>query len=86
MELIPFTLSGSNLSESGLDHGKLLENLNLASDVYIDSVNGAPFGESTIKLFKEAKDEYAKYLQSRRSKPSYFSSWFRKGKSKFEAR
>ena len=63
---IPSTLSGSNLPENGLDNGKLLENLNLASYVYIDRVNGAPRGESTIKLFKGAKDENAKYLQGRR--------------------
>ncbi|CAB3977095.1 Chromatin modification-related YNG2 [Paramuricea clavata] len=63
---IPSTLSGFNLSENGLDDGKLLENLNLASDVYIDRVNGAPCGETTIKLFKGSKDKHAEYLKNRR--------------------
>ena len=63
---IPSTLTGSNFSENGLDETKLFENLDLATDVYIDRFDGAPCGETTIKLFKGSKDEHAEYLLSRR--------------------
>ena len=53
---IPSTLNGSNLSDNGLDKDKLMENLDQATDVYINRVNDAPCCGTTIKLFKGGKD------------------------------
>ena len=65
---IPSTLNGSNLNEHGLDEETLKENLEAASEVYIDRVQDAPFGNTTIKFFKGANDENDRYLQKRRDK------------------
>ena len=64
---IPCTLAGSNYTEEGLNEAKLYENLDLATDIYIDRVNGAPCGEATIELFKGSRDMHAKHLKDRRS-------------------
>ena len=53
---IPSTLAGGNFSGSGLDADKLTENMDLAMDVYIDRVNGAPCCGTNIQLFKGGND------------------------------
>lgn len=63
---IPSTLGGSNFTAQGLDSSKLAENLDLATDVYIDRVNGAPCGDCTISLVKGAKNDDETSLNSRR--------------------
>ena len=65
---IPCTLNGSDFNEDGLNKKKLKENLEAATEVYIDIVQDAPFGKTTIKFFKGANDENATYLQKRREK------------------
>ncbi len=49
---IPSTLGGPVHSAKGIDMDQLKINLNLAADVYMSKVNGAPCGESTISLEK----------------------------------
>lgn len=51
---IPSTLSGSNFGPAGLDQAKLKENLELATEVYIDRVQGASCCGSPVQLFKGA--------------------------------
>lgn len=51
---IPSTLSGSNYGPGGLDQGKLKENLELATEVYIDRVQGASCCGDPVQLFKGA--------------------------------
>jgi hypothetical protein len=63
---IPSTLTGSNITGEGLDTDKLSTNLNMAIDVYIDRVSGAPCGGNTIDLLKGAKDDDAKNVQDQR--------------------
>ena len=63
---IPSTLSGPNFTSSGLNSSKLSENLNLATDVYIDRVSGAPCGDSDISLVKGAKVDGDASLNNRR--------------------
>lgn len=77
---IPSTLNGSNLSPDGLDKEKLTENLDAAADVYLDRVQGAPFGNTTITFFKGASNEHAKYLQQRRSNLIIFLHGSKKAK------
>lgn len=60
---IPSTLTGPNITGQGLDYDRLATNLDVAIDVYINRVNGAPCGESEIALYKGAIDEHAKRLQ-----------------------
>jgi hypothetical protein len=60
---IPSTLSGTNFNESGLDATRLAENVDIATDVYIDRVNEAPCCRTTLQLYKGAKDAI---LQERR--------------------
>lgn len=43
---IPSTLTGPNITGQGLDYDRLATNLDVAIDVYINRVNGAPCGES----------------------------------------
>ena len=59
---IPSTLGGAVNTATGFDETQLIQNLDLASDVYISRVQGAPCGEAKIQLFKEACDEAAKAL------------------------
>lgn len=56
---IPSTLTGSNFNCDGLDKQKLTENLDVATDVYIDRVNGAPCCGTNIQLYKGGKDASA---------------------------
>ena len=55
---IPSTLKGSCVSvETGMvDNDKLKENLDVAIDAYISRVDGTPCGDTTIHLYKGAKD------------------------------
>ena len=55
---IPSTLAGSCINpETGVvDNEKLRENLDLAIDAYICRVNGTSCGNTTIQLYKGAKD------------------------------
>ena len=62
---IPSTLTGPNITGQGLDYDRLATNLDVAIDVYINRVNGAPCGKSEIALYKGAIDEHAKRLQDR---------------------
>lgn len=57
---IPSTLCGSNFSVNGVDETKLEQNLEAATDVFIDRVSGAPCGESEITLVKGARNEASK--------------------------
>ena len=54
---IPSTLNGSNCEEDSgrIDHAKLEQNLSDAIDVYVSRVNGAPCGDTAIKLFRGEK-------------------------------
>ena len=54
---IPSTLSGSNYDASGLNKAKLTENVNVATDVYIDRINGSPCCGTNLHLFKGGNDE-----------------------------
>jgi hypothetical protein len=56
---IPSTLTGSNFNSDGLDKEKLTENLDVATDVHIDRVNGAPCCGTNIQLYKGGKDTSA---------------------------
>ena len=54
---IPSTLAGSNFDANGLNKEKLSENLDIATDVYVDRVNGAPCCRTMLQLFKGGRDE-----------------------------
>lgn len=58
---IPSTIGGACHSDEQLE-----KNLNLAIDVYINRVNGAPCGNGTIHLFKGSSEEFAKHAKDRR--------------------
>ena len=48
---IPSTLVGSNFDTNGLKTEKLIQNLDIATDVYIDRVNKAPCCGTTLQLY-----------------------------------
>ena len=50
-------LSGTNFNENGIDETKLAENVDIATDVYIERVNESPCCGATLQLYKAAKDE-----------------------------
>jgi hypothetical protein len=54
---IPSTLTGNNFEGSGLNKKKVEENMDIATDVYIDRVNGAPCCGTPVQLFKGGKNE-----------------------------
>lgn len=56
---IPSTLSGNNFDINGVNATKLSENLDIATDVYIDRVNGAACCGTTLQLHKGGKNEDA---------------------------
>ncbi len=62
---IPSTLSGScNDEETGtIDQGRLRENLELATDVYINRCDGCPCGDTVIHLFRGADSTKAQELR-----------------------
>lgn len=64
---IPSTIGGAVNTATDFDETQLKQNLDLASDVYIARVQGAPCGEAKISLFKGACDEAAKTLIDRRN-------------------
>lgn len=57
---IPSTIDGACDSSE-----QLKKNLNLAIDVYIKRVNGAPCGNGTVSLLTGSTSEFAKYLNER---------------------
>lgn len=64
---IPSTIHGSNFGKSGsIDYEKLERNLDAATDVYISKCNNAPFGNSSIRLFKGNRNDLARNYKSRR--------------------
>lgn len=60
---IPSTIGGACKSSEQLN-----KNLNLAIDVYLKRVNGAPCGNGTVSLLKGSSSEFAKYANDRRPK------------------
>ena len=54
---IPSTLTGNNYDSNGLNSGKLRENLDIATDVYIDRVNGSACRGTTLQLYKGGQNE-----------------------------
>lgn len=54
---IPSTLSGNNYDSNGLNNEKLRENLDIATDVYIDRVNGSACCGTTLQLYKGGQNE-----------------------------
>ncbi|XP_068761299.1 uncharacterized protein [Montipora capricornis] len=54
---IPSTLAGSNFDSNGLNAKKLNENMDIATDVYIDRVDGAPCCGTILKLHTGGKNE-----------------------------
>lgn len=81
---IPSTLNGNNYNAKGLDPIKLRDNLNAATDVYINRVDGAPCGDTQIRLFKGADDEHSSYLQQRRPQLLTFLSGSKKAKEQLQ--
>ena len=53
---IPSTLMGSNKNEKGLDECKITENMEVATNVYIDHVHGAPCLGTKLVMKKGAKE------------------------------
>ena len=64
---IPSTLGGPVNDASGFNEVQLRKNLDLAADVYISRVQGAPCGEANIHLFKGASDAEARKPLDRRT-------------------
>lgn len=64
----PFTLGGPCYTKEGLDKEQLAKNLELATDVYVKKVNGAPCAQQPVMLVKGANGVHAKYLTERRPK------------------
>lgn len=60
---IPSTLNGSNKCKTGFDENKIRENMDTASDVYMDHVNGAPCLGSELMLRKGSKE--SQFIQRR---------------------
>ena len=54
---IPSTLSGNNYDSNGLNSEKLRENVDIATDVSIDRVNGSACCETTLQLYKGGQNE-----------------------------
>lgn len=75
---IPSTLGGPCYTEKGLDKEQLAKNLELAMDVYIKKVDGAPCAKQPIRLVKGANGVRAKHVEERRPKLMTFL----KGKKK----
>lgn len=57
---IPSTLSGSNYGPGGLDKPKLKQNLEIATEVYIDRVQGSSCCGSPVQLFKGAESDMSR--------------------------
>ncbi|CAB4041217.1 Chromatin modification-related YNG2 [Paramuricea clavata] len=65
---IPSTLGGPVEDENGINTEQLKRNLDLAADVYISSVNGAPCCGTTVQLCKGNRRDCAQKLLGRRQK------------------
>ena len=78
------TLIGNNYNEKGLDAGKLRENMNAATDAYINRVNGAVCGDTDIKLLKGGTDVLSTYLQEWRPQLLTFLNGSAKAKKELE--
>ena len=63
---IPSTLGGPVHTAKGTDENQLKKSLDLAADVYISRVQGAPCGEAKVQLYKGADGPEAKKLLNRR--------------------
>lgn len=63
---IPSTLGGPVHGVDGINQDQLKVNLDLAADIYISRVQGAPCGSAKIKLVKGACDDETKVLLQRR--------------------
>jgi len=63
---IPSTLGGPVHTAKGIDEIQLKKNLDLAADVNISRVQGAPCGEAKVQLYKGADGPEAKKLLNRR--------------------
>lgn len=74
---IPSTLSGSNYGRGGLDKVKLKQNLEIATEVYIDRVQGSSCCGSPVQLFKgqslicHAAKSYSPFSKATRRTNSY---------------
>jgi hypothetical protein len=65
---IPSTLGGPVEDENGINTEQLKRNLDLAADVYISRVNGAPCCGTTVQLCKGNRSDCAQKLLGRRQK------------------
>lgn len=80
---IPSTIHGSNFGQTAaIDYQQLERNLDSAADVYISKCNNAPFGESSITLFKGSRNDLAKNYKSRRPHLITFLKGSQKDKKK----
>jgi hypothetical protein len=59
---IPSTIGGPVNDANGFNENQLKTNLDLAADVYISRVQGAPCGEANIKLVKGASSDQARNI------------------------
>ena len=63
---IPSTIHGCNFGNDGLDEARLERNLRTATEVYINRCDGAPAGQSEIKLVEGNRGDKAREMQERR--------------------
>ena len=63
---IPSTIHGCNFGNDGLDEAMLERNLRTATEVYINRCDGAPAGQSEIKLVEGNRGDKAREMQDRR--------------------
>ena len=61
------TIGGPVNDANGFNENQLKTNLDLAADVYISRVQGAPCGEANIKLVKGASSDQARNIVDRRT-------------------
>ena len=64
---IPLTIGGPVNDANGFNENQLKTNLDLAADVYISRVQGAPCSEANIKLVKGASSDQARNIVHRRT-------------------
>ena len=76
---IPSTLSGSCMESGGVNREKYQRNMELATDVYIDRVNGCPCGDTVIQLYRGA--DAAEELSNRK----YILQYLKGSRSKLKA-
>ena len=76
---IPSTLSGSCMESGGVNREKYQRNMEIATDVYIDRVNGCPCGDTVIHLYRGA--DATEELSNRK----YILQYLKGSKSKLKA-